>query len=149
MRNKAPNKGQPPVTLHHADVVNLVDVREKSYENCVKEFVLGQGIDFIFDPFSRMLKICVRYAKLAAQMQIVMTTLLLNLNEISQVRPQVNHVSLWVQQVRPVTYFERDGVMLEVVRVEGENAVVIEEDSDVELVININKAAELLRDYIC
>jgi len=134
--------------LHHADVVNLVDVRENSYENHVKEFVLDQGIDFIFESFSRMLKIRVRYSKVAAQMSIVMTTLLLNSNEIAEVQPQVNNVSLWVQQVRPGTYYERDGVILEVVRVEGENAVVIEKDSDVELVINIIQAAELLRDYI-
>ncbi len=57
MRNRAPNKGQPPVTLHHADVLNLVDVQEKNYEKCVKEFVLDQCIDFIFESFSRTLKL--------------------------------------------------------------------------------------------
>ena len=64
MRNKAPNKGQPPVTLHHADVLNLVDVQEKNYENCVKEFVLDQCIEInFFESFSRTLKIRVRYSK--------------------------------------------------------------------------------------
>jgi hypothetical protein len=111
VRNRAPNKGQPPVTLHHADVLNLVDVQEKNYEKCVKEFVLDQCIDFIFESFSRTLKIRVRYSKVAAQMHIVMTTLLLNSNEIAKVRPQANNVSLWVQQVRPRTYFECDGVI--------------------------------------
>jgi hypothetical protein len=38
-------------------------------------------------------------------MPIVMITLLLNSNEIAEVQPQVNNVSLWVQQVRPGTYF--------------------------------------------
>jgi hypothetical protein len=56
-------QGSTPITLHHADVVNLVDVRENSYEHRVKEFVLDQGIDFIFESFSRTLKIRVRYSK--------------------------------------------------------------------------------------
>jgi hypothetical protein len=49
VRNRAPNKGEPFVSIHAADAVNLVDVRENSYEDRQREFVLDQGIDFFLN----------------------------------------------------------------------------------------------------
>ncbi len=60
VRNRAPNKGEPTVSLHHSDVVNLVDVDSNDIENEVdrdKEFVASQGVDLIYDIGSRLLKI--------------------------------------------------------------------------------------------
>jgi len=48
VRNRATNKGEPAIPMHHADIINLVDVRENSYGNRLKEFVLDQGINFLW-----------------------------------------------------------------------------------------------------
>jgi hypothetical protein len=45
VRKRAPKKGVAPVSLHVADAGNLVDARENSYANRLKELVLVQGID--------------------------------------------------------------------------------------------------------
>jgi len=47
VRNRATNKGEPAIPMHHADIVNLVDVRENSCGNRLKEFVLDRGINFL------------------------------------------------------------------------------------------------------
>ncbi len=82
VRNRAPNKGKPTVSLHHGDVVNLVDVAHNSYDNEAviqgdhqKEFVSAQGIDFIYNQASRLLKIRMRYTKIEAHKPIVADTL--------------------------------------------------------------------------
>jgi hypothetical protein len=151
VRNRAPNKGEPFVSLHAADAVNLVDVRENSYEDRLKEFVLDQGIDFFYEPFRQTLKIRLRYCKLDAQMPIVASTLQLNrsLAPRNTVHPEqpAENLSLWVHHVRPGVYFVRDEQLLEVVRVHGDS-VVVQDDNNIEEVINKNEAAELLRAYI-
>jgi hypothetical protein len=60
VRNRAPNKGEPTVFLHHSDVVNLVDVNSNNNENQLdraEEFIASQGVDFIYESVSRLLKI--------------------------------------------------------------------------------------------
>ncbi len=92
IRNRAPNKGEPKVFLHHSDVVNLVDVDSNDNENELdwdKEFVASKGVDFIYENASRLLKIQLRYHKFDAHRPIVAATLNLNrevtnFNELQQ-----------------------------------------------------------------
>jgi hypothetical protein len=60
IQNRAPKKGERPVTMHHGDIVNLIDITaadENQAANRIQEFVASQGIDFIFDSSTRSLKI--------------------------------------------------------------------------------------------
>jgi hypothetical protein len=50
------------VTLHHGDIVNIVDVSSNLYDNLWniapnrnREFTVDQGIDFIFEQSTRIL----------------------------------------------------------------------------------------------
>jgi hypothetical protein len=104
----------------------------------------------------QILKIRLRYCKLDAQVPIVLSTLQLNQTRVNRtVAPHhtvnseepTNNVLLWVQHVRPGVYFVRDKELLEVVRVDGKT-VVVHNDDNIEDIININEAAELLRAYI-
>ncbi len=56
IRNRAPNKGEPYVTLHFVNVVNLANVPSNS---CMDrhEFVTGERIKFLLKAFTQMLKI--------------------------------------------------------------------------------------------
>jgi hypothetical protein len=49
VRNRPPKKGEPPISLHVADAVNIVDVGENKYADRLKELVLDQGIDFFMN----------------------------------------------------------------------------------------------------
>ncbi len=71
--NRAPNKGEPAVSMHHSVVINLVDVDSNDNESEVardKEFIASQGVDLIHDIGSRLLKIQIRYCKFDAQKPI-------------------------------------------------------------------------------
>jgi hypothetical protein len=48
-KKQAPKKGEPPISLHVADAVNIVDVGENKYADRLKELVLDQGIDFFMN----------------------------------------------------------------------------------------------------
>ena len=56
-----------------------------------------------------------------------------------------NNASQWIPHIKPGTYFERDGVIVEVITVEGDNVVAIEEDTNEEILLSLNQAAELLK----
>jgi hypothetical protein len=130
VRNRAPNKGEPEVSLHHSDVVNLVDVDSNVYDNALdreKEFVASQGVDFIYNNASRLLKIQIRYCKLDAHKPIVAATL--NINQVpmnfNQVQQQDLEINRWVSHIIPGTYFATwEGQMASFVRVEGNNVYV-------------------------
>jgi hypothetical protein len=139
--------------LHHSDAVNIVDVASNSYDNFafvgnhrLREFVVDQGIDFIFEQFTRMLKIRVRYSKVNAERPIIASTLNLNASKLN--RNRIVNNRLWVQHIVPGTYFARAGEMVQVARVHGDSVFVTPDDSGNEEVININEAAELLAAYI-
>jgi hypothetical protein len=72
VRTRAPNKGDPSVTLHFAGAVTLLDVPPNSYTDR-REFVSGEEIDFLFESFTRMLKVHVRYSKVDANEPIVLS----------------------------------------------------------------------------
>lgn len=155
VRNRPPNKGEAPVTLHHGDVVNLVDVGSNQYDaepflraDRKNEFVTAQGVDFIHDNFSRSLKIRVRYSKVDANRAIVLETL--NLTHAIPHQPvQDNDISRWVSHIIPGTYFAtRDGEMASVVRVQGNQVLALLESNDNEAIFHLNEAAALLRSYI-
>ncbi len=59
-----------------------------------------------------------------------------------------NNASQWIPHIKPGRYFKRNGVIVEVISVEGENIVAIEEDTNEEILLSLNQAAELLRAYI-
>jgi hypothetical protein len=69
IRNRAPNKGDNPVTMHHGDIVNLVAVNQQVLVDRDQEFVAEQGIDFLFESFSRSLKIRARYSRFHAKVK--------------------------------------------------------------------------------
>jgi hypothetical protein len=49
-RNRAPKKGDHPVTLHHGDIVNLALVHDGYVpSDRFRDFVGSQGVDFLFD----------------------------------------------------------------------------------------------------
>lgn len=166
VRNRAPNKGDPSVSLHHADIVNVADVASNLYDNIAiigpdrrREFTYDQGIDFIFEQVTRTLKIRVRYSKVDAQREIVASTLRLNASHLGNrnhvdnhpehdLNGAVNNISLWAQHIAPGKCFELNGEMAEVNRVDDNIVFVLVDGNDVEQQINLNEAAELLRAYI-
>ena len=82
MRNRPPNKGEKPVSLRYSDVVNLVDVVDNAYDDAghvqtdqLSEFVMALGVDFLYDPKNRLLKIRVLYRKVDAHLPVVASTL--------------------------------------------------------------------------
>jgi hypothetical protein len=151
VRNRAPNKAESPVPLRNADLVNLVNIDAGINLNTAaarvereKEFVAAQGIDFIYQEKSRLLKIRVRYSKFLAYESIVAATLHLN-----YVVPQVtNDVVQWSRQIVPGTFFFRGGELVEVVRLEHDNVAVVSENSDAEVLIDLIEAGRLLMNYI-
>jgi hypothetical protein len=56
-----------------------------------------------------------------------------------------NNASQWIPHIKTGTYFERDGVIVEVITVEGDNVVAIEEDTNEGILLSLNQAAELLK----
>ena len=54
----------------------------------------------------------------------------------------------WLQLIEPGTMFMREGLLVEVLRVEGDAVVIQDETSFNEYIIDRNEAGELLRLYI-
>jgi hypothetical protein len=148
IHNRAPRKGEISVSMHYGDIVNLVDVHgadEVVGVNHHDEFVCTPGVDFIFDCSIRSLKIRVHYSRFLAQNNTVLATLQV-LHEQLPVRPQQNNWDL--NCVTPGTVFIRNGLVVEVVRV-NENSIVIHEELSLnEFLISHNEAANLIDDYL-
>jgi hypothetical protein len=63
VQNRAPCKGEAPVTLHYGDVVNLMDFSANLHDNVfhvapnrLTEFTSDQGIDFISEQLTQTMK---------------------------------------------------------------------------------------------
>lgn len=150
VRNRAPNKGESRVTLYHSDIVNFMDVQSnvhyKEYEQR-KEYVAGQGIDFIYNPASRVLKIQLRYCKVDAHKPIVNDTLKLRevLRNGNAVQQDLE-VNSWVSHITPGTYFATpEGQLASFIRVEGNNVYVMLDYDANEAVFDLIEAARLLK----
>lgn len=146
IRNRAPNKGNPPRSMHHGDIVNVVNVSNDQlldYDERRKEFTCAQGVDFIYNDKCRMLKIRVRYTRVEAQADVVFTTL--NLTQRPLVNP--NDRVIIATHIIPGTFFVRLGELVQVVSVDG-NEVVITDDYGEHLTIELAEASQLLKDYL-
>jgi hypothetical protein len=51
VRNRVPRKGEQPVTMHHGDGVNMIDITRNDPVDRNKEFTCDQRVDFIYDEF--------------------------------------------------------------------------------------------------
>lgn len=144
IRNRAPNKGEFPRSMHHGDIVNFIDVainEELTVAQREQEFTFAQGIDFIYNNVKRILKIRVRYNRVEAQADVVQATLRLT-------EPlQIHNVDVGASRIVPGTMFVRLGELVEVVSVNGVN-VILRDDNGVHSTISINEANVLLNDYI-
>ncbi len=47
--NRAPRKGEDPVTIHHGDVVNIVDITTNNALDHTVEFISSQCVDFLYE----------------------------------------------------------------------------------------------------
>jgi hypothetical protein len=147
-RNRAPKKGDDPVTLHFGDIVNLALVRDRFVlRDRFRDFVGSQGIDFIFDKNARTLKIRARYSPCLAQSNDVAITLRQAHDNLLPPRERIpNNL---VNNVVAGTFFMREGLLLEVIAVDGNNVIVEEaEENSNQYTLDIYEAAQLINDYI-
>jgi hypothetical protein len=80
IRNRPQNRGEKPVSMHHGDVVNFVDVSTIDVNNRFAEFISSQGVHFVYDVHALLLRICVCYSRILAQSSCVRETLILDNN---------------------------------------------------------------------
>jgi hypothetical protein len=147
IRNRAPNRGGQPVTMHFGDVVNIVDVADPRHnvgENRVAEFVTSNGLDFLFDAEARLLRIRVRYSRVLAQSDAVKATL--NIGPL-QMREAPADEGVNNFDVIPGTFFMRDEVLLEVILV-NEGFVTARDNLFNEYIIGLDEAANLIDEYL-
>ncbi len=60
IRNRPPKKGEEMCSMHHGDIVNIVNVRENGemvIAQWLKEVSYAQGVDFIYNEKKRVLKV--------------------------------------------------------------------------------------------
>ena len=148
IRNRPPNRGVQPVTAHHGNVVNLINVVAAELNfgvNRVAEFVSSEGLDFIMIMRRGVLKIHVCYSRVVAQSEVVKATLNLGVLEIAVHR--MVEVADKFDMVLPGTFFVRDGSILEVILVNEHNITVRDSKSIQEFRISLNEAAELIEEY--
>jgi hypothetical protein len=114
VRNRPPNKGEKPVSLRYSDVVNLVDAVNNAYDDAghvqadpLSEFVMALGMDFLYDPKNRLLKIRVRYRKVDTHLPVVASTLgISQMEQNNQLEVNNNtavHLNCWLQHIKPET----------------------------------------------
>jgi hypothetical protein len=124
IRNRPPNRGCEPVTMHFGDVVNIVNVAEHNADvgvNRVAEFVGSNGLDFLNDFEARLLRIRVRYSQILAQNDMVKATLNLDPLQVREAEMEEAAANL---NVTPGTFFMRHGSLLEVLLV-NDNLVTV------------------------
>jgi hypothetical protein len=110
--------------------VDLTDAQRR------QEFTPSQGIDFIFNETKRTLKICVRYARYLAQSLHVLEPLH---------APVIDEESPFT--VLPGTVFERLGVIVKVITVNGQDVTICDTFGH-DVVINVGEANRLIEEYI-
>ncbi len=145
--------------MRYGDIVNLVN--ESSTENTAlvgqqweKEFVAAQGIDFVYDDASRTLRIRIRHSRVLEQNELA--SMKLNSNAVLLVVadnviprfPINNEGRQWRNQLVPGTLLLRQGDLMEVTRVHGDDVVLISDGTDEKTTINIIEAEQLLEEYI-
>jgi hypothetical protein len=113
----------------------------------LRAFVGTQGVDVIFDRLARVLKIPARYSHCLAQSDVVANTLRQGCGNLLQPRDQIpNNL---VSSIVPGTFFMREGVLLEVISINGNNVIVEEaEGNSYRFSLDINDAAQLINNYI-
>jgi len=146
VRNRAPNKGDKPVSILFGDVVNLVYVgRNAGLPDALqyREFTPARGIDFIYNESKRSLKIRVRYARFLVQAQKVLSQL--NVLQLLEYGLAVDEgLSL---TVIPGTVFERLGNIVEVITFNEQN-VLIRDNLGHDSVISVVEANRFIEQYI-
>jgi hypothetical protein len=85
-RNIPPHKGHDVQKLLYSDIVNVVNVSSAENKQALgaawfKEFILAQGVEFVFEVQRRLLSILVRYSSHMAQSPLVNVRVLLLLRE--------------------------------------------------------------------
>jgi hypothetical protein len=142
IRNRAPNKGENPRSMHHGDIVNYVDVASNGNLTDAQrqqEMTFAQGVDFIFNESLRLLKVRVRYSRVEAHADKVRETL--RLTDPLEIR------NGRVTEISPGTMFVRQGELVEVVSIDGNN-VLISDDNGMHSTITVNEAIQLFDEYI-
>jgi cephalosporin hydroxylase len=142
IRNRPPKKGETPVTMHHGDIVNLVDVRNNNDAPMDRygEFVSSQGVDFIFESSSRSLKIRVRYKRFLAQNECVVMALNLGVAQLP-VQAELRDATALVAVG---TMFLREDSIVEVINVNGNSVLIQDSDSALQYMIGLDEAAEFI-----
>ncbi len=105
------------------------------------EFTCSQGVDFIYNESCRALKIRVRYSRVLVECNLVSSTL--GLDRVIEL--DANNLPL--TNVIPGDFFTRDGNLLEVVSVTG-NEVVIIDELEQQYHLDLDEARTLLQQYI-
>ena len=116
-------------------------------ERGLENLLALKGVDFIFDRLARMLKIRDRYSHCLAQSDVVANTLHQGHGNLLPPRDQIpNNL---VSGVVPGTFFMREGVLLVVISINGNNVIVEEaEENSYQFSLDINEAAQLINNYI-
>jgi len=84
VRNRAPRKGEQPVTMHHGDAVNMIDFTQNNAFDHNKELTCDQHVDLIDDVCKRTMKIWAHYGKFLAQIEAVGAASCMNSAELPQ-----------------------------------------------------------------
>ncbi len=142
IRNTPPKKGERARSMHHGDVVNVVHVAQNAEipnAQRQREVSYSEGVDFIYNEVSRLLKVRVRYSRVLAQDTVVAATLGLR----QPVEP-CNNVRF---EVSIGTMFTRGEELLTVVSVNGDDVRVCGDDG-MNYVITLGEAITLLEAFI-
>jgi hypothetical protein len=147
IRNRAPRKGDDPVTMHHGDIVNMIDTTDNNFMNHTMKFIKNQRVDFIYEAAKQEMKIRVNYGRFLAQNQLVLEALRLNDTplpdrHITQERPNVAFT------VVPGTFFMYEGSLVQIIDVNGNNALIRDDETLHEYNIDVMDAATLIRNYL-
>jgi hypothetical protein len=78
IRNRALCKGDDPVTMHHGDIVNMIDTTDNNFTNHTTELIKNQRVGFIYEAAKQEMKIRVNYGRFLAKCQLVLEALRLN-----------------------------------------------------------------------
>ncbi len=109
------------------------------------EFITNQRVDFLYEAANRSMKIGVNYSRILAQHPLLTTTLRLNNVELPERQRNQQDVRLTVECG---TFFLHEGSLVEVVNVNGNNAIVRDDETANECIIDLHDAARLIRNYL-
>jgi hypothetical protein len=140
--NTPPKKGKRARLMHHGDVVHVVHVaRNAEIPNAQqqREVSYSEGVDFIYNEITRMLKVRVRYSRVLAQDPVLVAMLGLR----QPVEP-CNNVRFEVSIGTMFTWGEE---LLTVVSVNGDDVRVCGDDG-MNYVIPLGEAISLLEAFI-